>query len=113
LAIALVHLIGISKCLDSAGGRPNQRFLLEFSCLYPAVSLTSIAAVGGAHWLIRLGFEEAIQRLSVSNMGLAINLSSIGTDLFGLLLFVANVGLQALIYWRLQRLLLEVQQRKR
>jgi hypothetical protein len=105
---ALIHMIGITKCLDAAGARKSTNFLIDFSCLYAPVAITSLLLVWGVYWAIWLGFEETLTTLSQSNLGLAINLSRIGTDFGGFLLFLANVGTQLLIYYRLRRLLSEV-----
>ncbi len=109
---ALILMLGIAKCLDAAGARANPAFLIEFSCLYVPVALSSLLAVWGVYWAIWLLFYETLMALSNSHLGLAINLSRIGTDFGGFLTFLANVGSQALIYWRLQRLLAQLRLKK-
>ena len=110
LMVAL-NVIGVVKTFDASGGRKNPDFVTQFTCLYVPVSITTLAVVWGSYWLLRLGFGGAIEAISRSNFQFAVNLSTIGTDLFGFLTFVANISVLAITYLRLHRLLSQVSAR--
>ena len=108
-AISVIHIYGIFKCLEAAGGRENKSFVLQLSCLYVPVAITTDLTAWISFWLIRAVFGSSVLALSESHSQLAIGLASAGADAFGLLAFVATTGSLAIIYVRLAKLLAEVQ----
>lgn len=105
LAIALITVVGIVKTFDAAGGDSNKSYIVDFTCLYVPVSITTLLGVWGAYWMIVVVFSESLNALSQSHMQFAINLSRLGSDIFGFLTFLAATGVQAVIFYRLTRLL--------
>lgn len=110
--IMFINVVGILKTFDASGGKANPDFLVEFTCLYVPVSITTLLGVWGAYWAITLGFREALIALSHSHFQFAMNLSRLGTDLFGFLTLAANVGLLGITYIRLSKLLARVRRAK-
>jgi len=99
-AVALITIIGIVKCFDAAGGEDSSDFVAMFTCLYVPVTITTLIVVWSIFWGISFGFREALIALSESRMQLAVNLSRLGTDLFGFLGFAAVVTVQIATYYR-------------
>ncbi len=103
-ALVVVNLLGISQVFDAAGGRKSRRFLVDFTCLYVPVSVTSLLAVWGGFWAVRTALWETLYAQTASGSQFARNLAFIGTDVLGLLGFLCSVGSQALVYYRLVHL---------
>ena len=112
VAVMLLNIVGVVRTFDASGGKSNRDFVAEFTCLYVPVSVTTVAAVWGGYWALRLGFHESLMALSESDIQFAVNLGALGTDLFGFLTFVANVGVLAVTYYRLVGLLKKVAEQK-
>lgn len=112
LAVVLINVVGIVKVFDASGGKENPDFIVEFTCLYVPVSITTVACVWGGYWALQLGFHESILKLAQSNFQFATNLAAFGTDLFGFLTFLANVCVPAITYYRLCNLLAKVCEKK-
>jgi hypothetical protein len=113
VVVVLVNIIGVVKAFDASGGKDNPDFVAEFTCLYVPVSVTTVAAVWGAYWALRIGFHESILAFAQSNFRFATNLAALGTDLFGFLTFLANAGVLGVTYYRLSNLLAQVHEAKR
>lgn len=103
-AVVMVTVVGLAKVYEAAGGDSNKDFVVEFSCLYVPVSITTTIIVWGVYWGITLGFREAIMALAESHLQIAINLSRIGGNFFGLLTFLAVVLVQAVTFYRITKL---------
>ena len=108
--VVALNIVGVVKTFDAAGGKTNTDFIAQFTCLYVPVSVTTLVAVWGVYWLMRMSFTPTLVELSRSNMQFALNLASLGTDLLGFLAFVANVGVLAITYGRLHKLLARVRE---
>ena len=104
VVLVAVTVFGFSKAYDAAGGDTNSQFVAEFTCLYVPVSVTTVPLVWGTFWAITLGFREAITALSESHLQIAINLSRIGANFFGLLAFLAVVFVQVITFYRIVKL---------
>lgn len=89
---------------QQAGGE-SRSFLIDFTCLSVPVSITTPLGVWGLYWVIRIGFFNLLTALSESHFQFARNLMMIGADFFGLLVFVAIVSIQVIVFWRIVRLL--------
>lgn len=101
LAIGAVTILGISSAFKAGGGSANKSFIVDFSCLYVPVSITSMLVVWGVYWGIRFAFHGALVRLTEYDWQIAKNLAQIGTDFFGLLTFTAIVAVQIATYFRI------------
>lgn len=112
LVLIGINAIGVVKAFDAAGGKDNPDFVLEFTCLYVPVSVSTYLVVWVSYWLILWGFGEAIEAFSYSNMQFALNLARIGTNLQGFLTFSACVLAVFVSYRRLCSLLARVQSAK-
>ncbi len=112
VTIVLINILGIVKGFDASGGKDNPDFVVEFTCLYVPVSITTVGAVWGGYWTLRLGFHESILALAQSDFQFARNLAALGVDLFGFLAFLANVFVPAVTYYRLCKLLSEIREKK-
>lgn len=112
IAVVLINVVGVVKGFDASGGKENPDFVVEFTCLYVPVSITTVATVWGCYWALRLGFHESIMALAQSNFQFATNLAALGTDLFGFLTFLANVCVPAITYYRLCGTLSKVRDKK-
>ena len=112
LALLAISIFGIVKCFDASGGNGNQEFLSEFTCLSLPVSVTTVLAGWLAYWALAISFRETLIELSRSHMEFAVNLSRLNTDFFGLLSFLAVVGIQFVFYARLSALLRRVRDAK-
>lgn len=109
LALVAVTILGISHAFNSAGGRESNSFLVDFSCLYVPVSVTTVLTVWGVYWAIRFGFRELLVSMSESNFQFARNLWLIGSDFVGLITFAATVSIQAITYSRVSGHLRQIQ----
>jgi hypothetical protein len=109
LAISVVNICGIFKCLETAGGRNNRSFAVQLTCLYVPVVITTYIPIWTAFWVIRIGFYQSVVALSAGHRQLAIGLAEMGTDVVGLLGLLATVGALAITYARLARLIGQVQ----
>lgn len=107
-AIALVTVIGVVKCFDAAGGDASKDFIAEFTCLYVPVTISTLLVVWSLYWAVLYGFRETLIALSESRMQFALNLSRLGTDLFGFLGFAAAVAVQIVTYYRVSGALEDV-----
>lgn len=112
IAVILINIMGIVKTFDASGGRDNPDFVVEFTCLYVPVSVTTLLGVWGTYWFLRTAFRESIMALSESHFQFAVNLSSIDTNLFGFLTFAATIGVLIITYSRIAGLLVRVQEAK-
>jgi len=101
LAIGAITVLGISNAFNAGGGRANKSFLVDFTCLYVPVSITTMLVVWGVYWCIRLAFPEVLTSLATRDWQFARNLATLGTDFFGLLTFLANLAVQAITYGRI------------
>jgi hypothetical protein len=112
VAIMVINILGVVKAFDASGGKNNPDFVVEFTCLYVPVSITTVAAVWGGYWAISLGFHESILALAQSDLQFAKNLAALGTDLIGFLTLLANVCVPAITYYRICKLLSQVSDKK-
>jgi hypothetical protein len=104
-ALVVVYLLGFSYAYEAAGGDENRDFVVQFSCLYVPVSITTVAAIWALYWGIAFGFRESIIALSNSHFQFAANLGRIGSDLFGALVILAVLMVQAVTFYRITKLL--------
>jgi hypothetical protein len=108
LALVVVNVFGVVATFDASGGKSNKQYVIDFTCLYVPVSITTLLGFWGVYWLLQLGFREAIMLLAQSGVQFALNMSALGFDAFSLLAFAATVGSQAVTYYRLTKLLNQV-----
>ena len=101
IAVAGVTVFGLAKCFEAAGGNANKSFLVDFTCLYVPVTLTTTLVVWCLYWATRLAFSQTLVALSEGHFQFARNLALLGTDFFGLLGFLATVGVQVITYSRM------------
>jgi hypothetical protein len=104
IVLIFVTIVGLSKVYGAAKGDTYPDFVTEFTCLYVPVSVTTFLVIWCLFWTVTFGFREAIIQISESNLQIAINLSRIGGDLFGLLAFLAVVSVQAVTFYRITKL---------
>lgn len=104
VVVAVITVVGFAKVYEAAGGDSNSDFVVEFSCLYVPVSVTTILVVWSVYWGITLGFRETIMALADSHLQIAVNLSRIGGNFFGLLTFLAVALVQAVTFYRITKL---------
>ena len=105
IAIMAITIFGIAQAYEAAGGRGSRSFLIDFTCLSVPVSITTMIGGWGLYWGIRFSFFNLLTALSESHFQFARNLTMIGADFFGLLVFVTVVSIQAIVFWRIVRLL--------
>jgi hypothetical protein len=104
VVITLITFFGLAKAYEAAGGDENRDFVVQFTCLYVPVSITTILVVWPLFWGTTIIFRESIKALSGSHLQFAINLSRIGGDFFGVLTFLAAVAVQGVTFYRITRL---------
>jgi hypothetical protein len=112
VVVSVITVLGFSKAYETAGGDSNPNFVVEFTCLYVPVSVTTMLTVWGAYWAITLGFQETITALTNSHLQIANNLLRIGGDFFGLLAFLGVSLVQAITFYRINRLFVIVRGNK-
>jgi hypothetical protein len=110
--VILVTIVGIARSYDAAGGDENPNFVAEFTAFYVPVSVTTVPLVWTVYWAVSIGFQESIIALVNSNFQIAKNLISIGSNFFGLLLFVCVILTQVIIFYRITKLFHMVLTRK-
>jgi hypothetical protein len=104
VVVILVTIVGIAKSFDASGGDGNPNFVTEFTALSFPVSVTTVPLVWAAYWAISMGLQESSVALANSNLQIAKNLFAIGSNFFGLLLFLCVVLTQAVIFYRITKL---------
>lgn len=104
VVVAVITVVGFAKGYEAAGGDSNPDFVVEFSCLYVPVSITTILVVWGAYWGVTFGFRETIMALADSRLQIAVNLSRIDGNFFDLLTFLAVALVQAVTFYRIAKL---------
>ncbi len=104
-AVIVVYLLGFSYAYDAAEGDENSDFVVQFTCLYVPVTITTVAVIWGLYWVIFFGFGESIIALSESHFQFAVNLGRIDSDLFGALDMLAVLMVQAVTFYRISKLL--------
>ena len=112
VAAIAINIFGVFQSFEAAGGRANRSFLVEFTCLYVPVTITTLVAVWALYWAVRVVFHNALVGFAADGSRFALNLAQIGTDLVGFLTFAAATAGLGLGYWRMVRLLRTVQQLK-
>ncbi|CAD5374027.1 conserved membrane hypothetical protein [Rubrivivax sp. A210] len=105
LAVILINIVGIVATFDASGGKSNKQYIIDFTCLYVPVTVTTLLAFWGVYWVLRIGFHEAIIAVAQSNMQFAINMTTLGFDGFSMLAFAATIGSLVVTYVRLTKLL--------
>ena len=112
IAEALLYLaittLGVVKAFDASGGSKNPRFIVDFTCLYVPVSVSTVVSVWTIYWVLRFGYDNYILALTESRFQLAINLSHLGMDVFVFLSFAAVLGVQVVTFARLVSLMAEL-----
>jgi hypothetical protein len=103
-ALIIVYLLGFSYAYDAAGGDENPDFVVQFTCLYVPVTVTTVAIVWGVYWGVAFAFRESIIALSDSRFQFAINLSQIGSNLFGAMTMLADLMAQSVTFYRITKL---------
>lgn len=68
------------------------------------VTVTTVAVVWGVYWGIVFVFRESLIALSYSRFQFAINLSQIGSNLFGALTMLAELMVQSVTFYRITKL---------
>jgi hypothetical protein len=108
LAVVLINIVGVVTTFDAAGGKTSRQYVLDFTCLYVPVSVTTLLAFWGVYWIIQIGFRETIMIAAQSDMQFALNMSKLGFDAMSFLAFIATVGSLAVTYYRMAKLLAHV-----
>ena len=108
LAVVVINILGVVATFDASGGKNNKQYVIDFTCLYVPVSVTTLLFFWGTYWALRIGFHEAIMSMAQSDVQFAINMSRLGFDGFALLAFAATLGSLVVTYVRLARLLARV-----
>ena len=109
IAVIGISVVGVFQAYEASGGKAGKSFLVDFTCLFVPVSITTYLPVWLVYWAVRLSFAPTLNALSDSHMQFAMNLSRLGTDFFGLLGFIAAAGSLAISYWRVVKLMHLVQ----
>lgn len=104
VAVCVITIIGVAQCYVAAGGDENPNFVVEFTCLYVPVSITTNLAIWPAYWAITIGFRKSISALTESHFQIAANLARIGGDFFGLFTFIAVALVQFVTFYRISKL---------
>src|SRR5882724_167613 len=65
-ALLAISVIGVVRCLDAAGGRQNQRFLVEFTCLSVPITVSTLSVAWGVYWIATVAFRDGLIALSRS-----------------------------------------------
>lgn len=103
-ALLLITILGFSSAYEAAGGDANSDFVAQFTCLFVPVTITTVLIVWALYWGAVIGFRESIIAISESRMQFAINLGRIGSSLFGALVMLAVLAVQAVTFYRITRL---------
>ena len=111
--IVAISIVGIFRAYEAARGHGEGSFLVDFSCLFVPVSITTYLPVWVAYWAVRVSFTPTLISLSESHSQFAVNLLRMGSDFFGLLGFLATVGSLFISYRRVVSLLHSVQEQRR
>jgi hypothetical protein len=104
IGLIVITMLGFSYVYEAAGGDTNSDFVVQFTCLSLPVSVTTVLVVWGIYWGIYFGFRESLEAISESRIQFAINLSRIGTNLFGALILLGALLVPAITFYRINRL---------
>ena len=112
VAVIAINVFGVFQAYEAAGGRDSRSFIVDFTCLYVPVTITTIVPVWAIYWAVRLGFEGLLVSLYESHSQFVVNLHRMGIDFFGLLSLLAVVLVLAVTYWRITSLLRTLRQQR-
>jgi hypothetical protein len=105
VASLLITALGFTYAYEAAGGDENPDFVVQFTCLYVPVGLTTAAVIWAMYWGVVFGFRESLISISESRLQVAINLSRIGSSVMEMLVTLSIIAVQALTFYRVTRLL--------
>jgi hypothetical protein len=112
VVVVAVAVLGVVRAFDASGGAKNSRFIVDFTCLYVPVSISTLVVVWGAYWLLRLAFGAYLDDLSRSDFQFALNLSALGMDILVFMSFVAIILVQVITFARIVSLLGKVREER-
>jgi hypothetical protein len=110
--IVSITVLGAFAARDAAQASRNPNFLIEFTCLFVPVAITTLISIWSLYWLLMQLFEKELLYWSYSQIEFVKRLRNLGTDLPGFSAFLAQVVSTGVIFWRVQNLLKKVQAAK-
>ena len=90
-ALILIYVIGIPYCLARCHVEPKKNFLIDFSCLYAPISLTTLVIVWGAFHVYASLIPALLKTMSFAEVPRLLELVY-SSRFFDLIRFLAVVG---------------------
>jgi hypothetical protein len=112
VVVLVVYWHGFTRTYDAAGADENRDFIFDFTCLYVPVWLTTTVAAWLIYWVVTHFLRGWLVTFANSELQFNQNLSKIGGDLFGLLIFLTAVVCQVVVFFRLTKLLAYVREHR-
>ena len=101
--LLLISIAGTFYCLSKCQTKPSINFLIDFSCLYFPISLTTIVVAWSVFHLFATGLPFVLTRLTFESEPSAWLLMITSARFFDLLRFLTLVGTNFVVFWRLAK----------
>lgn len=99
--LILIYVVGVLYCLERCHVEPKKHFLIDFSCLYAPISLTTLVVVWGIFhvyaslmpiWLQKLSFDSPPRLLELMYSARFFDLMRFLTIVGGTFLVLIRIG---------------------
>jgi hypothetical protein len=97
--LVVMYVIGVLYCLARCHVEPKKNFLIDFSCLYAPISLTTLVVVWGIFHIYASLIPNLLQRVSFDSPSRLLDFIY-SARLFDLMRFLAVVGATFLVLVR-------------
>jgi hypothetical protein len=100
VTLVVIYIFGVLYCLARCHVEPRWNFLIDFSCLYAPISLTTLVAVWGAFHVYASLAPWILKRVTFETLpGFLVFIYSL--RVFDLIRFAAVVGVAFIIFVRI------------
>jgi len=99
ILLVLVYIFGVLYCLGKCRVDPKANFLIDFSCLYTPISLTTLIAVWGLFYIYAFFIPWLLRDLRTESPMIVLQIAY-SPRFFDLLRFLAVVGTAFLVLIR-------------
>jgi hypothetical protein len=101
-ALVLLYYFGVLYCLGKCRVNPRRHFIIDFSCLYTPISLTTLLLVWGLFYVYAALIPWLLQHLSFDSRPYVIEFLY-SARFFDLMRFAAVVGVTFIVLARIGR----------
>ena len=99
--VLFIQVAGVFYCLRKCRVAPARTFLIDFSCLYAPVSLTTLVVVWMAYHLSARGIGEIMAGMSFDTPPPMLVHALYSTKFFDVIRYLAIIGINVIIFYRI------------